>query len=263
MDWPVWIEVYASTGSRNMDDQIDWTMVDNPDDEINSGDPIPPTNPQEGTSVMTYTFSSSTVPPVRVNGRTKPLSYQIIASIVSGREFNDKIIITQDNRDTLRQEYIDIIGTRPGPDRESPPDRTVLDQQTSATYPCLVNRFGTADGCTRDHDICEHHEWWMASGIIQHADDLDQAYAGALNVTSGYRCPARNMVFAGAADLSRHQWGMALDYIAANNQEYCDIFTEAIDNQNAGLDSYLRDQTGARHFHYATPVMPENSIRTY
>ena len=203
MGEPVWIEADATTGSRNMDDQVIWTMIDNPDDAISSGTPIPATSPQAG-GTMTYTFNSPTVPIPAPTGRGGPLSYQIMASIISGQEFNDKIIITQDHKDQLRQQYIDLDYNY----YEGMPNRNVLSQNIgNATWPNSELRDSTSPG----------GYGWFQNNILTVITNLRNDYNHPLTCVStngsGYRSPSHNQDVSTATikESSYHAYGRAAD----------------------------------------------------
>ena len=82
--------------------QIEWEIDDTPGDGIDSGNPP---DPERGNDVY-LTLTAPTAP----NGRPAPLSYRITASVrinfikyTSGATYT-----TQDQRDQIRQEYIDV-----------------------------------------------------------------------------------------------------------------------------------------------------------
>ncbi len=178
---------------------------------------------------MTYTFSSLTLP-AATSGRGGPLSYQIITSIVSGREFNDKIIITQDNLDGLRQEYLDVRNPQNINERlPSVPVGTDFDQ---VNPPALFSRLLDFP----NNDIDERHKWWIVEDLIGHAQDVHNAYNNTgnnLRETAGYRCPCRNRLIQGAVFTSRHQYGEAFDFRQldaqhnSDSEENCNVWVAA------------------------------------
>ncbi len=227
MGEPVVIEVDASTGGRNMDDQVIWTMVDNPDDAISSGTPIPISSPQAGPT-MTYSFNPISIP-AATSGRGGPLSYQIMASIVSGVEFNDKIIITQDEIDQIRQEYIDI-------------SKRTDDRRYKGPLPAG----GVFTNSVRSEFNSSDYNYWIVNWQINLADkfdDLEAAYGSDIGLTSGYRNPAKQLKTrnnTGKAN-SFHVYGMAIDYNQGDHEENYNVAKKAYDNFTLA-ECYLYDQ---------------------
>ena len=54
MGTPVVIQADATAGDPALDAQITWTMIDNPDDAISSGTPIPAASPQTGGTMRRF-----------------------------------------------------------------------------------------------------------------------------------------------------------------------------------------------------------------
>jgi len=155
---------------------------------------------------MTYTFSSLTLP-AATSGRGGPLSYQIMASIISGKEFNDKIIITQDEIDQIRQEYIDvtILVNNNHVRADTVPARGEFRNQQ--TYVNLPGHFPFDDINGGDYT-------WVIFTIAQNLENIRTAIGNRpMDVRSGYRNPAHNagLIPNPGAPNSRHIYGDAAD----------------------------------------------------
>lgn len=100
---PSIITVTATTGNTSLDSQISWRVYSNPLSLIISGNPTP----EPVLAGSSHTFSPN--PPPATSGRIGPLSYVIEATVPVASSSQTTIeIITQDELDQLRQEYIDM-----------------------------------------------------------------------------------------------------------------------------------------------------------
>ncbi|HEC66830.1 MAG TPA: PKD domain-containing protein [bacterium] len=145
-----------------------------------SGGGTPSTGSGSTFSTKYSTASSHTV--------TASASYQ-------GSSASATFTLQQDNKDKLRQEYINVY-------QLTPPGRGSFDQtQPPSQYSRLLD----------PPDIDSTHQWWIVANLITKVTNLDNKYAGSLRETSGYRCPLGNQR-AGGSKLSRHMKGRAADY---------------------------------------------------
>jgi hypothetical protein len=226
---PSLITVTATTGNLSLDSQISWRVYSDPSSIILSGNPTP--DPVLASS--SHTFSPN--PPPATSGRIGPLSYVIEATVtVAGSSQTTVEIITQDNLDELRQEYIDL------PDRV-PQDRIEFDKDA----PAYAGLLGAAAEPSR-------FQWHILRNLNQHAVDTDSQYTGDLRVTSGYRTPVGNSQLSGSAATSNHQYGKALDFNQQSSSENYDAFEAAL-VAGAAADSYLRGSNGILYFWQNNP----------
>jgi len=184
---------------------------------------------------MTYTFSSLTLP-AATSRRGGPLSYQIMASIVSGKEFSDKIIITQDEIDQLRQEYIDI--SKRTEDRE---------------YKGALPPIGAFTNSVRSEFNSSDYNYWIVNWQINlpdKFDDLEANYGSDIGLTSAYRNPAKQLTTGnntGNAN-SFHVYGRAIDYDqgtgTTGSEENYNVYSvaETIRAQTGITENFLYDQ---------------------
>jgi hypothetical protein len=209
-------------GVPGFDSQIDWVVRDGGN---NSG----PGSPSTGQGAS---FGFAPNPPDAPGGRNAPLRYTITAQItLDARTSSDVFTIEQDNLDELRQEYIDL------PNRV-PLQRSSFDQET----PAYSGLRGSAAEPGR-------HLWWILRNLNGYAQSTDHHYAGALNPTSGYRCPKGNAALSesGSAQTSNHQYGQAFDFVQADSYQNWLAFQAAV-NAGAASDSYLRASNGIKYF---------------
>jgi hypothetical protein len=167
--------------------KITWDVVDNPDDTINSGDP---TDPDDGETV---TFEITA--PADTDGRGAPLSYLIKASVtIYGIGVSDTEIITQDSRDELRQQYIDM-----SYDHFSMPTRDELSLTGPAEF---IDATSPA--------------YWNAD-IESTVSSIENSYGYSFTIVSsggsGFRCPIHNEEVSTATlkKNSHHAYGRAAD----------------------------------------------------
>jgi len=116
------------------------------------------------------------------------------------------ITITQDQVDFLRQEYIDF---------NAPwvPDPYMFDT-SSPYYWKLLD--------PPDVDWGRHEPWHILANVNWYAYDTEWFYGGAVNFTSGYRCPTGNKRANGALD-SNHMYGRAFDFVQYSYQSFLDV----------------------------------------
>ncbi|MDI6735490.1 MAG: D-Ala-D-Ala carboxypeptidase family metallohydrolase, partial [bacterium] len=209
--------------------QIEWEIDDDPRDTYQSGDP---NNPQTGHDVNLQI----TVPPVPTapNGRGFPLKYRIRAFVtIDNIPYTSMATYTtQDERDQCRQEYIDLVV--PTTHLRSAFDQTVPQHP----YGRLLDD-PTLGGIT--DDVCNWHEWWIVANLINHVTALDNAYAGNLRVTCGYRCPLGNRRAGGAIN-SIHMRGMAMDFNQLSSLENYNVWVAA--GQTNPVERYLHGSNG-------------------
>lgn len=218
--------------------QIEWEIDDDPRDQIDSGDPL---DPERGNTV-TLTITAPQTP----NGRTAPLSYRIRAFVIinNATYTSAATYTTQDNRDGLRQEYIDV--ERNGQRAGRVPNRNEFDQDAPA-YPRLLDRRQGYE------DICAWHQWWILRNLNQNARNLDNAYTGSLFPTSGYRCPVENP----GAVRSYHLFGQAMDFAQGNSLENYNV-AETARRIGGTSEIFLYDQQGNRYSYYEGFPRPPN-----
>jgi len=189
---PVQITATAITYDPNLDSQIVWQVVDDPDDAIDSGDPVP--EPVTAGSTLTFTIGTGGVPPAALNGRGAPLAYRISAGItVEEITYLAMITIVQDERDQCRQEYIDMSKTK------------------------VPNRGEFSNGGGSDHftfgELNSGHYSWaiLTSALYAGLEATRTNYGYPMDVSSGYRNPIRNAELPGSATESQHIYGLAAD----------------------------------------------------
>jgi hypothetical protein len=166
--------------------------------------------------------------------------------------------VNQNNRDGLRQEYIDILD-----DWSYVPSESEFTQNVppSKFTRLLDNRLHTTSKYENGifDDICNWHEWWILGNLVTYCTQLDDIMSAVwddfdLRVTAGYRCPVGNEDLSGSAKYSAHQFGRAFDY-NQNPSPYTVEGTElncytiiTASELDCNLSSYLRDNTDALYF---------------
>ena len=201
--------------------QIEWEIQDNPDVTGDSGDPD---DAETGTNV--------TLPAVALAapaGRNFRLNYRIQASleITEGTKTykadSEWKLIQQDERDYLRQQYMDI-----NTGSIQPPARSALID----TLP--GNIFSFDDFSCNGGTYCNNHtfEWddTVSAGFLKVRKKYHEAYSAGISVTSAYRCPRYNKKpSVGGATTSRHIQGDAFDFDNGTNLANWNVARKAED----------------------------------
>lgn len=170
---PVQIKAYATTGYLEKDNEIIWRVVDSPKDSIDSGDPVP--EETKAGRKITFTLGADDVPPPSPDGREDPLAYLITAKVEAyGYIFHAKpVTITQDKKDQLRQQYIDLVY-----DHFTMPTRDELSLTGPAEF---IDATSPA--------------YWDA-GIEATVSNIESSYSHTFTIVSdggsGFRCPIHN-----------------------------------------------------------------------
>jgi hypothetical protein len=134
--------------------------------------------------------------PNAINGRDwKPIKYQIRAKLnyQSQVYVSEWKKIVQDEKDMLRQQYIDM-------SKNKIPARSEFVNAGKSKYFTL-----TEGACN-----CGKHSYHLWS-IMDKLDDVREKMGQSLVVNSGYRCPQKNTNTSGSAKESQHMYGAAAD----------------------------------------------------
>jgi uncharacterized protein YcbK (DUF882 family) len=96
-----------------------------------------------------------------------------------------------------------------------------------------------------------HNNWHILRRLNQHALNTNSYYtrrgAGDIAFTSGYRCPVGNLRAGGVAN-SNHQYGKAFDFDQGSSIENYNVFTAAVYNAGAKVDTYLKASDGSEYY---------------
>lgn len=173
--------------------EINWTCVDAPGG-IDSGEGKP-----KSATGSSYTFKPK--PPADKDGRNGKLSYKITASLtLSEITYDTRIIITQDEINQIRQEYIDL-------EKKVTPGRSSFVNASSYINP----------GNFSFRDINDGTYLYAIFSIAQHLQNIRNIVNLPMKVISGYRNPVKNVQVKGKEE-SRHMYGIAADI--TNDQDY-------------------------------------------
>jgi hypothetical protein len=222
------INTYATTGWSFIDDLLNWTVISNPANQIDSG------------SVKFITSQSGTTtnfipnPPPAIDGRNGKLSYTIIAGI--GNNVLDSVTITQDELDELRQEYVDVmINGQIAPNLFPLPSRGQFCQATNVS--CSSEHFSYAELTVNDT-----YSWAIITpALLNGLEAVRALYGKQMLITSGYRTPAHNKQVGGVVD-STHIRGLAAD-IAASNCTQWNALADAAKAAGAWVEGYCNSPT--------------------
>ena len=276
--------------------QIEWEIQDNPDVTGDSGDPD---DAETGTNV-TLTAVALAAPA----GRNFRLNYRIQASleITEGtktyRADSEWKLIQQDERDYLRQQYMDMptgTGAReilPPPrvhqvvgarnrirglvDRDAyvpPADNGTMSfnelncngriQDEPNHYPHTMQWDNTVS--TGFQLIRDEHNQAMIRDPANPGSEIDNPYRGIIWVTSTYRCPIWNRRQPGSASDSRHMAGDAFDW--DNNgqgtvHDTSQVWTESRRNWFVAKSAQRADFGTARILLYRSTPRPPGERRS-
>ncbi len=219
------ITTSASTGWPFIDSSINWAVISNPANPVDSGSVTYKPSPPMGATIQ---FTPN--PPPAVDGRNGKLSYTINAGM--GNNVLDSITITQDERDELRQEYVDVtingVSTKPIPARN---------QFCQATNPACSSAHFSYEELT----VNDYYPWAIITPALLNGLEIVRAsYGLPMLITSGYRTPANNKRVGGVVD-SQHIYGMAAD-IAATCPEWDDLAAIAL-QKGAWVEGYCDGKT--------------------
>jgi hypothetical protein len=226
----------AEANGQDISSQINWQVKGS----AGSGTTTPST-------ATGYSLEFSPNPPASTNTkRANPLSYVINASVtVSGVVYQaEPVIVSQDNLDCLRQEYIDFSGRPPVPPRWD------FDASPAAFQNLLATPgYGT------------DHRWRILAELNTHATESNETAQSAYNIsriffTSGYRCPSGNALVGGAA-ASNHQLGKAFDFSGTSLKIWKSYL--AARDSGAASDTYLL-RNGTRYFWYNSPPPASSTV---
>jgi hypothetical protein len=166
------------------------------------------------------------------------LSYKIRAKVKVGEEYeySEWKIVTQDEIDMLRQQYIDM-------SKNTVPARNEFINEGSTAH------FNLDEGACN----CGNHTYHLWS-IMNRLEQVRTALHHSMTVNSGYRCPIHNSNIGGAAN-SRHIYGDAADIAVEDfnndgsaNQDDWDTLAQIAQTNinNSGNTGYVEpyDRTG-------------------
>jgi hypothetical protein len=212
----------------------DYVMWDINGANVYSGNP----NSPHGGNPSTFFVA---IPPVIAvsNGRPGPMGYTVFPRIeydYKDEHFTyygpDHGSITQNNLDTLRQEYIDLRTGYELPGTSFDQDLPVL--------PGLLVSPGAEPA---------KHQWHILKYLNSKVTDLNdvlQGYGISLSPSSGYRCPIGNKMVGGERN-SNHMLGRALDYSQTGETASEDNwYVWALSQDNGATEYLLYDQRGCR-----------------
>jgi hypothetical protein len=182
------VEVEAITCPDNLRARFtEWSVTAPDDDNAESGNP---SDPSPGSP-----SSFCADPPLEPAGRAGPLRYKVKASLLLGSaEQVCETFAIQDQRDQLRQEYIDM-SKRRVPDRGEFVD--VGSYVDPGNFPFAGIRGNS-------------HYAWVLFSIAPRLEAIRSAFGHPMNVNSAYRNPRYNVTVSGAAE-SQHIYGTAAD----------------------------------------------------
>jgi hypothetical protein len=184
--------------------KIEWEMEDDPGVTGDSGNPDVS---QKGNNV-----TLAVTAPAATSGRDFKLNYRIRASLtINGSTcYSAWEAIIQDDKDQLRQQYVDT-GYSPIPARTS----SAL--KNSSTYVNPGNLTFSEAQCN-GASYCGNHEYLLDNTLSSVFQDVRDELGSPIYVTSAYRCPRWNIHEGGTAN-SRHTQGNAFDFDNGEAQE--------------------------------------------
>lgn len=159
--------------------------------------------------------------------RSRPLSYKLIAKICVGKP-NEKIvesIITQDQRDIIRQEYFNHAQYSSSLRIPARDDLTALVATSNFLVGANPGAYSYAWGnpLNNAQSVLNNYRTRMVTRFGGNAD------AYSLNLNSGWRNPERNEIVGGVIN-SKHQYGGAVDLTPSGlpntitrNQAFCEL----------------------------------------
>jgi hypothetical protein len=200
------IEADATTGNSMIDNNILWTVISNPQNTdingnvVDSGTVTFNTNTSQIGPTTTFTLN----PPAAQSGRYGKLSYIVSATIINNlllAGVMDQVVMTQDDIDQIRQEYVDM-GKLYHPARG--------EFVNSSTYSDPGGHFPFSEVNWGDYS-------WAIFTIADKLESMRTAYNNPISLSSGYRNPVHNAnIIPTGAPESRHIYGDAAD-IRTNN----------------------------------------------
>jgi hypothetical protein len=221
------INTYASTGWSFIDYLLNWIVISNPANPVDSGS-VNFITSQNGT---TTNFIPN--PPSAIDGRNGKLSYTINVSI--GGTVLDSVTITQDELDELRQEYVDItINGQIAPNLFPLPSRNQFCHSNNLV--CSSAHFSYDELTVNDT-----YSWAIITpALLNGLEAVRNAYQEPMTITSGYRTPVHNKQVGGVVD-STHIQGLAVD-VAATCPGWDQLAQDAR-NAGAWVEGYCDGKT--------------------
>lgn len=146
--------------------------------------------------------------------RSHPLTYRVVAYTLDGSGARDRetapLVVTQDRRSQIRQEYVDKRDFRPAFVRETPAYGEIIDA-TGYTNP----------GDFRFEELSAYSDFGPGLAVVADSANIAQtvrdAWGFPIRVTSGWRNPRRNDSLANSDINSFHQTGSAVDLNPSTN----------------------------------------------
>jgi hypothetical protein len=223
------IQLTAEVSDPSRAADVQWEVVDNPDDRVPSGAPSKPANGLQAT----LTITSPGQPSLRGTARwialahaepgeldQKALSFRIRAFVEEpeGRVYSEPRTITQDPRDALRQEYIDFNQ----PDERYPTRQEVLPPLTDGDFFTVPELLGESDYATHEIPLGR-----LTRTLFDQLDAMRRIYGARIDVNAGYRNPLHNTVHlrlgrnppVNASLTSNHMYGYAADLFTGRERE--------------------------------------------
>ncbi len=195
---------------------IEWEIQDDPAQTGDSGDPQ---DPQKGDHVTLQITA-----PAAASGRNFKLNYRIQASVLGLHESSWESII-QDDKDQLRQQYIDM-------SKNTIPERDSAALVNAASYENPGNlAFG--DCQCNGGAYCGSHSYLLDNSVSDGYQNVRNTLGGAITVTCAYRCPRYNASVGGTSE-SKHIYGHAFDF---DNGEAVENWAVAKAAETAGISA--------------------------
>ena len=195
------VKADATTGNTQIDNNIFWTVVSNPQNIWKDGTVLNSGTVNFNTSQTGPTTTFTPNPPAAPDARLGRLSY-VVSATITNSNIVDTFVLTQDELDELRQEYVDM-------KKQHIPARTEF--VNSSTYSDPGGHFPFSKVNWGDYS-------WA---IFTIADKLESMYSnyGPFTLSSGYRNPVHNanLTPPGAPE-SSHIYGYAADINTINPQ---------------------------------------------
>ncbi|GJG85374.1 hypothetical protein tb265_05550 [Gemmatimonadetes bacterium T265] len=194
---------------------VAWTVADDPADRVQSAAPstAPPNGASTSVDLPNQTATRWQLP----HGTAwtdKALAFRVVAAVLGagGAPLRDSLVVRQREVDVLRQEYVD----------HGIPVPTAADTRTAADV-AGVTRFGWAELNQGDYRFAV-----LTTRLLQKLPELEARAGTPLTLNSVFRNPAhqRFHIPNGAAKLSQHQYGTAVDLATFNDRARWDALKD-------------------------------------
>jgi hypothetical protein len=233
------ITLHARTSKPARDADIEWEVIDDPNDHVESFVGVGSAKAGPNTTLEAHAWEDPTLEgtprwralhscpdgqvkevcsanhnPVSLD--YKAISYSVVAFVMDkGKRIETKpLIVKQNVVDVLRQEYIDFDHSDQIPSRE-----TLLATRGS-TYFAVSELLGNSDYAATTPKL-----GWLEPQLLNGLDNVRTYYGKPVRVNAGYRNPVHNWVHVGldqhytASRTSNHMFGFASDLFTGKQKE--------------------------------------------